>query len=130
MINNELLRLMRCFPNSFVNQFSEIIIHRTVNVYFKVNVQKEIELKYKVLEWLSRDACKTEPFKNNTKNIEFKNFILRGINDYLDTDFSTEDMRAIYEKLGNNVNRLLTEKFVRSGYDLKILINEEDKNGK
>ncbi|HCW73314.1 MAG TPA: hypothetical protein DHM90_05400 [Clostridiaceae bacterium] len=118
---------MRCFPKSYINSHSEIIIHEAANEYFKVDVDHEIEYKYKVLEWLSRAACKTEPFRTNKKNHEFKNFMLVGINEYLNTDFTREEMWLIYAELGNSVNRPLTEKFVESGYDMEILKSQEEK---
>ena len=37
MINNELLRLMRSFPNSFMNQNGEFIAHKEANEYFIIN---------------------------------------------------------------------------------------------
>ena len=55
------------------------------------------------------------------KNERFHNFMLNGINDFLGTDFTTEDMAIIYQKLGNRVRHSLTEEFVNSGYDMAIL---------
>lgn len=46
-----------------------------------------------------------------------------GINKYLGTNFNTDDWNLIYTKLGNNINRPLTERFVASGYDLNVLRN-------
>jgi len=129
MINQELIRLMKCFPRSFVNCNYELIVHEAVNEYFRVDVDHEIELKYKVLEWLSRAASKTEPFKSKKRNEEFSSFMLNGINQYLGTEFTTEDMRIIYQQLGNNANRELTIKFVKSVYDMEILNQEEKING-
>lgn len=127
MINKELLRLMGCFPNSFMNQHGEFIAHKEANEYFIINnITDDIEMKYKTLEWLSRAAGITEPFRTNKKNIEFNNFMLCGINQYLSTDFTTENMRLIYQKLGNSINRELTIKFVESGYDLEMLKRVEE----
>ena len=39
----------------------------------------------------------------------------------LGTNFTREEMELIYERLGNSCNRELTEKFVGSGYDMKLL---------
>ena len=52
-------------------------------------------------------------------------FFLNGINDYLDTRFSVEDMREIYTHLGNACNHQKTIRFIESGYDMAVL-EEQD----
>ena len=126
MINKELTRLMQCFPRSYVNGYGEIIIDHKTNKYFKVdNIEHEVEFKYKVLEWLSRAAYKEQPYKTAKSNLRFNQFILNGINEFLDTKFTFDDMRFIYGELGNNINRELTIKFVESGYNMELLKLEE-----
>lgn len=46
---------------------------------------------------------------------------LDGINKLLDTKFTPEDMEYIYTNLGNGINHELCMKFVKSGYDLKVI---------
>lgn len=122
MINKELLRLMKSFPNSFINHNGEFIAHREANEYFILgDIKNDIELEYKTLEWLSRAACKTEPFKSKKKNNEFNSFMLSGINRFLDTNFTKDEMMTIYTYIGNNIRRPLTEQFVASGYNMEIL---------
>lgn len=119
------LKLLKSFPRSFINGNGEFIAHGKANEYFVLhNCKDDFEINCKVLEWLSRASCKTEPYYQNKKNTEFHRFMLNGINAFLGTDFSSENMELIYTKLGNNCNRPLCEKFVASGYDMKIL---EDK---
>ena len=125
MINNELLRLMRSFPNSFMNQNGEFIAHQEANEYFIINnMTDDIEMKYKTLEWLSRAAHKGQPFRSEKKNKEFREFMLSGINKFLGTDFDGYQIGTIYAELGNQVNRPLTIKFVESGYDFEVLEGE------
>lgn len=115
-------RLMRCFPNSFINQQGEFIAHRAANEYFNLEgCADEFEIKCKVLEWFSRGAYKTMPFCSRTRNADFHAFMLRGINDYLGTKFDADDMELIYTYLGNSVNRARTIKFIESGFDLRAL---------
>jgi len=122
MINKELMKLMRCFPQSFIHYNGEFIAHREANEYFVIHdIVSEIELKYKTLEWLSRAADKGMPFKNNKKNEYFREFMLSGINKFLGTDLDKIQIGTIYQKLGNSVNRPLTEKFVDSGYNMEVL---------
>ena len=127
MIISTVLKLMRSFPGSFLNQYGEFIAHREANKYFQLSKCKDdLEIKCKVLEWLSRAACKTEPYKSKKKNEEFNDFMLRGINKFLGTDFDKCSMRTIYQELGNQVNRELTIKFINSGYDMAVLQESEE----
>ena len=47
--------------------------------------------------------------------------MIKFINYMLDTDFNKEEMQLIYRKLGNGINHQLTIKFIRNGYNLKVL---------
>ena len=118
-------KLGRAFPGSFINTNLEFIAHKEANEYFRLDeCNNEFDVKCKVLEWLSRGAYKTCPFNTNLKNEKFHNFMLNCINDFLGTDFTTEDMSIIYQKLGNRIRHSLTEEFVNSGYDIKLLKSE------
>lgn len=115
-------RLMNCFDNSFINSEGEFIAHREANEYFRLEPCKnEMDVKCKVLEWFSRGAHKTCPFSSDRKNKKFQKFMKDGINEFLGTEFSEDDMDLIYTKLGNACNHGLTIQFVASGYDMKLL---------
>lgn len=115
-------RLMKCFPQSFINQYGEFIAHRETNAYFKIdNCKSELDIKCKVLEWLSRDAHKAEPFRARRKNEEYRAFMMGGINRYLNTAFTAEQMEDIYTYLGNACNHEKTIRFIESGYQLYVL---------
>ena len=114
-------KLARAFPNSFINTALEFIAHKEANEYFRLeDCENEFDVKCKVLEWLSRGAHKTCPFNSNIKNERFHNFMLNGINDFLGTDFTEDDMEIIYTYLGNRCNHERTVKFINSGYDMSI----------
>ena len=116
------LKLMSSFPKSFINFHGEFIAHDKANEYFILkNCADDLEIKCKVLEWLSRGASKTEPYKARKKNEEFNNFMLKGINDFLGTNFNRGEMLRIYEKLGNSCDRNKTIRFIQSGYRLEVL---------
>lgn len=60
-------------------------------------------------------------YRTKRNNDEFHSFILAGVNDYLDTDFSEKDMEKIYTYLGNACDHEKTLKFIESGYDMSVL---------
>ena len=122
MISEIALKLMKCFPGSFINQHGEFIAHREADEYFNLSkCVDELEVKCKVLEWLSRAAYKGQPFRTVKKNNEFNKFMLKGINEFLDTDFGETEIQRIYQELGNQVDRTLTVKFINNNYDINIL---------
>ncbi len=118
-------KLMSAFPRSLINQQGEFIAHLEANEYFMLeSCETELDIKCKVLEWLSRAAYKTAPF-GERKNKTFNQFMLDGINTFLGTSFTSSNMNQIYTYLGNAVNHEKTLRFVNSGYDFSIL--EEQK---
>ncbi len=116
------VRLMCCFPNSFFNTKEEFIAHKFSNTYFIFsNCETELDVKCKILEWFSRSAYKGMPYSSEWRNKKFREFMRNGINEFLRTDFSEEQLEEIYTKLGNAIRHNLTIKFVESGYDLSLL---------
>lgn len=83
----------------------------THHTWFRYDEQNMV---CKVLEWLSRPALK-EGHKDT------REWYLNGINKFLGTRFTHQDIEEIYCKLGNEVNRPLTLKFIDSGYDMEVL---------
>ena len=116
------LRLLADFDGSFFNERDEFIAHRYSNTYFIfANCETELDVKCKVLEWLSRSAHKGIPYRQEWRNKKFRKFMLDGINMFLHTDFSFDDMEQIYTYLGNACNHNKTIKFIESGYDMQVL---------
>lgn len=72
------------------------------------------EFKAAIIENCSRLASKgySKPLRKEH---------LEGVNKLLDTNFTQEDMEYIYTYLGNGIRRELCMKFVKSGYDLKVI---------
>lgn len=114
--------LLSSFPNSFINNKYEFIADSFSNQYFLLSdckCPKDIECK--VLEWLSRAASKGQSYKLEWKNKDYRVRMLRGINSFLETDFSEDEMREIYSYLGNACNHKKTLEFIRSKYDMNLL---------
>lgn len=119
------VRLSRAFPGGFLNGQGEFIAHKKANEYFKlVDCETEFDVKCKVLEWLSRPAYKSTPFHRALDNTALHIFMLNGINNFLGTSFSVEDMEKIYTYIGGRVNHQKTIRFVESGYDMSVLKEE------
>lgn len=115
-------KLMILFDESFINYRNELILVPRTNLYISLNnINKEIDLKYKIIEDFSRDAYKSMYFDSIAENIEYHDYVIERINEYLGTDFDETDMELIYTKLGYGVHRDLTIKFVESNYDMNIL---------
>ncbi|MNK84466.1 hypothetical protein D3C87_1043150 [compost metagenome] len=99
-------------PSIFINPNFELIVEPKNNIYFRLeDVYTELELKCKVLAWLSRPACKgvSEQWQKKIRAV---------INDYLGTEFTVDDMHEIYTYLGNDCNRNKTLRFIKSGYNM------------
>lgn len=111
-------RFTEAFPKFFINHNLEAIVHPRRNTYFLLSdVHTETDLIAKILEWLSREAAKS--FSS-----ESQKYHLHGINTFLGTSFSQEDMRQIYTYLGNRCNHSRTLRFIESGYDLSVLTED------
>lgn len=83
------------------------------------DIQTETGLNAKILEWLSREASKSIDPKSQV-------YHLNGINTFLGTNFTQEDMVEIYTYLGNRCDHARTLRFIESGYDLAALHCDEE----
>lgn len=120
-MKNLLKKIMEVFDGSFI-LVDELILVKKTNLYFSLkNIETEIDLKCKLLEWCSRDACKRQFYHQEWRNKKYQDLVLNRLNLILNTSFSKNDIWLIYTKLGNAVNHKLTVEFVNSNYDLKIL---------
>ena len=114
--------LLRAFPESFINRNDELIAHKRSNQYIILyDCQTPEDIQCKVLEWFSRPAHKTAPYFQEWRNRQFHKFMLDGINEFLDTKFTEEEIEIVYVKLGNSIRHDLTIKFVENGMDIEWL---------
>ena len=124
-IKDAILKLNTCFPKGKVLIYAEpieYVAHTKGNVYFILgNCSNQMEIDCKVIEWFSRAAYKTEPYRSDYKNKEFHDYFLKGINQYFNSEFSKDDIEIIYTYLGNACNHQKTIDFINSGFDMSIL---------
>lgn len=125
MVETDVLqKLFRAFPNSIINHSLEFVadVNPRVNSYFRLSdCDSEEDVQAKVLEWLSRDAYKSTHYRTNKKNEEVHKYHLNGINSFLGTEFTPEDVAVIYQELGNCINHKKTLEFIRSGYKMALI---------
>ena len=121
--------LFSAFPDAILNRNLEFVAdpNRRVNSYFRLdNCETREEAICKVLEYLSREAYKSQHFSAKWRNDQVHDYHLRGINKFCGTHFSADDIGIVYTYLGNGVNHKKTLEFINSGYDLAVLHREED----
>ena len=125
-MKNIIKKIMKSYPNSFINSEFELILVRKNNTYFRLeDCKTELDVKCKLIEYGSRCACKDMPYAYLMRNINFWGMNTVYFNKAMGTSFLREDMELIYDRLGNGVNRELTVKFIESGYDMNLLKGEE-----
>lgn len=118
--------LLDSFPDSFINQNNEFIAHRYSNQYIILgNCETPQDIECKVLEWFSRPAHKTAPYSQEWRNRKFHEFMLNGVNNFLDTSFSEDEIAYIYDLLGNAIRHEVTVEFVECGMDIDWLHEKE-----
>lgn len=120
--------LFKAFPGSYVNNNKEFIAHKYTNQYIILgNCKTSLDIKCKVLEWFSRAAHKGMPYFEKQTNERFHKFMLKGINTFLETNFSQDDITRIYDELGSAINHDKTVRFVESSYDFSVLMEGDAK---
>lgn len=125
--------LLNAFLESFIDDYDEFIaFHESEEGKHEVryflsmqNCKSSFDIKCKLLEWFSRPAYKSTPFHHDENNERLHKFMLNGINTFLHTNFTKQDMAEIYQKLGNGVRHSKTIQFVESGYDLEVLRSDD-----
>lgn len=120
-------KLFECFPKSFINSRGEFIGHKDSNTYFVLrNCETEMDIKCKVLEWFTRSAFKTRAYYGDKQNENFHKRMLNGINKFLGTSFSKEEIAIVYTYLGNSVKHGNTIAFINGGYNMDFFKRFED----
>lgn len=109
-------RALEIFPNSFISRSEEMILEPKNNISFRLeDVGNELDFKCKLLAWVSRPVSRS-------LNQYWWPRVLKSCNEFLGTSFTRKEMLLIYDRLGNDVNRNLSIKFIQSNYDLKLLV--------
>lgn len=102
-------------PNCFINSNFEVIIEPKNNIFFRLeDIETELDLKRKILSWLSRPSHKgiSDYWQKRIRRI---------VNEFLGTNFTYSEMMEIYTHFGLGLNRDKCIKFIKSNYDFSTL---------
>ena len=117
-------KLFDCFPGSYINSALEFVVRPDTLQYFRLeDCDDELDIKCKILEYLSRGAFKTCPYNSSIENERLHDLIFNGLNKYLGTNFTIKQIETIYVYLGNRIDHKKTIEFIKSGYDFNIFKN-------
>lgn len=123
---NEFVALLNYYPSDNLGWYELIQLKRKgvrpvfVNEWFRLeDCHNELDLKKKILSWLSRACCKSQYSTTYDKYIH--EYFRDRCNELLGVFFSEEDWEEIYCYLGNAINDSLSIKFIESHYDLDVL---------
>lgn len=115
-----LQKLQEAFPKGRFTKEGDFLTYPRLLIGFSPDGTME-DLTSKVLEWLSRPAFKSEPYRTKAANDKLHKYHLDGINSFCETSFTEADIEEIYTYLGNHVDHEKTLRFIRSGYDMAAL---------
>lgn len=109
------------FPNSFINACGELILDRKYNIYFNLmDVHNSLDLKCKVIAWVSRYCVKGIPVKR-------QEVFRQRMYEFLNTYLTLGEFETVYIYLGNDIKRELCENFVKSDYNMNVLYDYDIK---
>lgn len=118
----ELNKLLKFFPDSYINHNLEVILIPKTNTYFSlIGCSTKRDIIAKVLMWCTRDIAKARPYQQQKRNIDFYVDNRDRLEKYLGADVNVD---VIYHCLGNGINKELTHRFIESGFDMNLLYKE------
>ena len=114
-------RLLDAFPEGYISRDGDFIPHSHGGYFLLRSCNSELDVQCQILQWLSLDAFKTQPYIYESLNKRFHSYMLRGINDFLGTQFTEDDMEIIYKYLGAVCNHERTVQFIQDAhFDMKF----------
>ena len=98
--------LQMAFPKAIMNLRLELIVYPARNITVPLDgVDTMAELNARIIEWCSREACKSYSSAS-------QKYCLNGINQFCGTIYTRTSMDYIYTYLGNGINHDLCLRFV------------------
>lgn len=91
-----------------------------INAYFRLeDCENEFNLKKKIIQWLSRECCKSQ--HSNIYDKYIHEYFRDRCNKLLNINFNEQQWLDIYTKFGNCCHEKLCIEFIKSGFDLNLL---------
>ena len=108
--------LQSAFPKAIMNLRLELIVYPARNITVPLYGADTLdELNARIIEWCSREACKSYSSAS-------QKYHLNGINQFCGTIYTRTSMDYIYTYLGNGINHDLCLRFVgEMGFNLNKL---------
>lgn len=120
-------QLRKCFHRGCLNFDNELIADRNANRQYggaccRLRGCETVEdVTCAAIESFAYDCSKSRPFKTAAANVDFRAYMIKGLNTFLGANLTEQDYAQIFIKLGCGINRKLTREFVRAGCDMDML---------
>ena len=116
-MKKEIKQLMSLFQGSFINQNNELILVPRTNLYFRLDdVNTKEDLIYKIIAWCSRDASKSEPFRKQVYNENYRKSVRNALDSFLNVGWTEERWLELYSRYGNGIREKECRKMIENNF--------------
>ena len=121
----EEMKLFAAFPGSVIREDGTFAVLGDPDCGLDLTVcETQEDISVHLLENLSKSACRVRTYDVPDGQEPRRVRLLRGMNQYLGTSLSEEDMTNVYRKIGNSIHPDLSRSFVEANCDMSVLIPE------
>ena len=121
----EEMKLFAAFPGSVIREDGTFAVLGDPDCGLDLTVcETKEDISVHLLENLSKSACRVRTYDVPDGQEPRRVRLLRGMNQYLGTSLSEEDMTNVYRKIGNSIHPDLSRSFVEANCDMSVLIPE------
>lgn len=121
----EEMKLFAAFPGSVIREDGTFAVLGDPDCGLDLTVcETQEDISVHLLENLSKSACRVRTYDVPDGQEPRRLRLLRGMNQYLGTNFSGENMTDIYRKIGEGIHPELSRSFVEAGCDMSVLVPE------
>lgn len=120
MTSNCVCNLYDCFPDCHYNDENVLILDDFSLVGIKLDAEtkanlRDHDLRAIVLSTLARETYKTNPYPDKALNDEYHEKMLTGVNKFLSTTLTVDDMKIIDEAFGGGKDHEQCVRFIIDG---------------
>ena len=122
--------LRKAFPGCYLDFSLNFVSCNITKCSFPTkDCMSEFDIKFNMIDRFIASTCETEPACEDVKNKESQAIMLRGVNEYLSTNFSSEQMGYINSLLDCDDRKEKISCFINSGYQIGSLFTIRDYKG-